>query len=160
MASLFDIVSKEVVLSDGDDHQLQGELSHQLLKIENSRRNLSHSSRSKHGSTHYPDLNLYRSILTDSDSVSGHSDIESSAGAERHVTPSTWLDNEEQRSSTERQRPVVKGNLTLANIRLYDNLNECFWQNLESHESKRNNSGNCSTMTFRTSETIRYAHRG
>ncbi len=36
MASLFDTVNKEVVPSNGDDHQLQGELSHQLLKTENS----------------------------------------------------------------------------------------------------------------------------
>ncbi len=34
--------------------------------------------------------------MTDNDSVSDHLDIESSAGAQRHVTPSTWLENEEQ----------------------------------------------------------------
>ncbi len=72
MASLFDTISKEVVHSDGDDHQLQGELNRQLLTTENSPRNLSHSGRSEHGSTRYPDLNLYRRILTDNDSVSGH----------------------------------------------------------------------------------------
>ncbi len=87
--------------SNGDDHQLQGELSRQLLTTENSRINLSNSGHSEHGGTHYPDLNLYRRILTDNDSVSGHSDIESSAGAEHHVMPSTWLENEERGISTE-----------------------------------------------------------
>ncbi len=130
MASLYDMVSKEVVPSEGDDQQLQGELSHQLLTTENSRRNLSNCGCSQHGSTHYPDLNLYRRILTDNDSVSGHQDIESSAVAEHHVMPSTWLENEEGGISTERQRPVVNGDLTLADARLYDNLNEHSWQNL------------------------------
>ncbi len=95
MASLYDTVSKEVVPSDGDDHQLQGELSHQLLTTENSRRNMIDSGRSEHESTHYPDLNLYRRILTDNNFVSGHSDIESSAGPEYNVTLATWLENEE-----------------------------------------------------------------
>ncbi len=63
---------------------------------------------------HYPDLNLYRRILTDNDSVSGLSDKESSAGAEHHVTLSTWLENEERGISTERRRPVVNSDLTLA----------------------------------------------
>ncbi len=101
------MVSKEEVPNDGDDHQLQGELSRQLLTTKNSQRNLSNSGRSEHGSTHYPDLNLYRRILMDNDSVSGHSDIESSAGAEHHVTPSTWLENEERGISTQRRIPVV-----------------------------------------------------
>ncbi len=100
MASLYDTVSKEVVPSDGYDHQLQGELSCQLLTTENSRRNFTDSGRSEHESTHYHDLNLYRRILTDDNSVTGHSDIESSAGAEYHVTPSIWLENEERGSST------------------------------------------------------------
>ncbi len=95
MASLFDTVSKEVVPSNGDDHQLQGKLSHQLLTPENSRRNLIDSGRSEHKSMHYPDLNLYRRILMDNNSVSGHSDIESSAEPEYHVTPAIWLENEE-----------------------------------------------------------------
>ncbi len=64
---------------------------------------------------HYPDLNLYRRILMDNDSVFGHSDIESRAGSEDHITASTWLENEDQRISTDRQRPVVNGDLTLAN---------------------------------------------
>ncbi len=102
MASLFDTVSKEVVSSDGDDHQLQGELSHQLLMPENSRRNLIHSGRLEHERTHYPDLNLYKRILTDNNSVSGHSDIESSAEPEYYVTPAIWLENEERGTSTER----------------------------------------------------------
>ncbi len=131
MVSLFDTVIKEVVYSDGDDLQLQGELSRQLLTTENSRRNLSNSGHSEHGSMHYPDLNLYRRILTDNDSVSGHSDIESSAGAEHHVSPSTWIENVERGIRTERRRPMVNGDLTLANTRLYDNLNERSWQNLK-----------------------------
>ncbi len=115
MASLYDTVSKEVVPSDGDDHQLQGELSHQLLMTENSRRNFTDSGCSEHESTHYPDLNLYRRILVDDNSVTGHSDIESSASPEYHVTPSIWLENEERATSTERRRPVVNGDLTLRN---------------------------------------------
>ncbi len=60
----------------------------------------------------------------DEHSVTSHSDIESSAGAEYHVTPSIWLENEERGNSTERRRPVVNGDLTLHNTRLIDNLNE------------------------------------
>ncbi len=66
----------------------------------------------------------------DYDSISGHSDIESSAGAEHCVTLSTWLENEEQGISTERRKPAVNSDLTLANARLYDNLNESSCQNL------------------------------
>ncbi len=58
MDSLYDTVSKEVVPSDGDDHQLQGELSRQLPRTENSRRNFTDSGHSEHESMHYPDLNL------------------------------------------------------------------------------------------------------
>ncbi len=94
MTSLYDAVGKEVDPSDGH-HQLQGELSHQLLMADSSCRNLSTSGRSEHGSTHYPDMDLYRKILTDNDSVFDHSDIESSACAQHHVMPSTWLENEE-----------------------------------------------------------------
>ncbi len=119
MASLYDTVSKEVVPSDGDDHQLQGELSHQLLTTENSWNNIIDSGRSEHESMHYPDLNLYWRILTDNNSVSGHSDIESSSEPEYHVTPTTWLENEDRGTSTERRRPVVNGDLTLCNARLY-----------------------------------------
>ncbi len=137
MASLYEMVSKEEVPSDSDDHQVQGELSRQLLTTENSRRNLSNSGRSEQGSTHYPDLNLYRRILTDNDSVSGHSDIESSADAERHVTPSTLLENEERGINTERRRPVVNGDLTLSNARLFNNLNEHSWQNLRKSRFKK-----------------------
>ncbi len=141
MASLDDTVSKEVVPSDGDDHQLQGELIRQLLTTEISQRNLSNPGRSEHGSTHYSDLNLYRRILTDNNSLSGHSDIESSAGAEHHATPSTWLENEEQVISTERRRPVVNRDLTLANIRLFNNLNEHSWQNLRKTWFKNEEQG-------------------
>ncbi len=79
MASLYDTVSKEVVLSDGDDHQLQCELSHQLLTTENQCRNVTDSGRSEQESMHCPDLSLYRRILTDEHSVTGYSDIESNA---------------------------------------------------------------------------------
>ncbi len=95
MTSLYDTVCKVVDPSDGD-HQLQGELSCQLLTADNSHRNLSTSGRSEHGSMHYPDMDLYRRILTDNDSVSDQSDIESSAEAQRHVTLSPWLENEER----------------------------------------------------------------
>ncbi len=101
MASLYDTVSREVVPSDGDDHQLQGELSCQLLTTENSHRNFADSGHSEQESMHYPDLNLYRRILTDEHSITGHSDIESSASAEYHVTSSIWLENEERGTSTE-----------------------------------------------------------
>ncbi len=155
MASLFDIVRKEVVPSDGDDQQLQGLLSRQLLTTENSRRNLSNSGRSVHGSTHYPDLNLYMRILMDNDSVSGDSDIESSAGAEHLVTPSTWLENEERGISTERQRPVVNGDLTLANARLYNNVNEHSWQNLRKLGFKKEEQWKLFDNDF--SDTLRLA---
>ncbi len=95
MSILYVTVGKEVDPSDGD-HQLQGELSRQLMTADNSRRNLSTSGRSEHVSMHYPDMDLYRRILTDNDSVSDHSDIESSAGAQCHVMPSIWLENKER----------------------------------------------------------------
>ncbi len=94
MTSVYDTVGKEVDPSDGD-HQLQVELSRQLLTADNSHRNISTSGHSEHSSTRYPDMNLYRRILTDNDSVSDQSDIESSADAQCHVTPSIWLGNEE-----------------------------------------------------------------
>ncbi len=71
-----------MVPSDGNDHPLHCDLSRQLLITLNSRRNFTVSGRSEHKSTHYPDLNLYRRILTDDNSVTGRSDIESSAGPE------------------------------------------------------------------------------
>ncbi len=111
MTSLYDTVGNEVDPSNGD-HQLLGELSHQLLTADNSRRNMSTSGRSEHRSTHYPDMDLYRRILTDNHSVSDHSDIESSAGAQLYVTPSTWLENEE------------RGVNAITNARLFNNLNE------------------------------------
>ncbi len=129
MTSLYDTVGKEVDPSDGE-HQLQGKLSRQLLTPDNLHRNLSTSGRSEHGSTHYPDMDIYRRILMDNDSVSDQSDIESSADAQRHVTPSTWLENKERGVNAGQRRPPVDGNLTIANARLFDNLNERSWQNL------------------------------
>ncbi len=77
-----------------------------------------------------PALNLYRRILTDNNSVSGHSDIESSAEPEYHVTPAIWLENKERGTSTEWWRPVVNNDLMLRNTQLYENLNERSLQNL------------------------------
>ncbi len=101
MASLYDMVSKQVVPSDGDDHQLQGELSRQLLMTENTRSNISESGHSEMESMRYPDLSLYQRILMEDDSVTGHSDIESHASPESQVMPSIWLENEERRSRIE-----------------------------------------------------------
>ncbi len=61
------------------------------------------SGRSEDESMHYRDLNLYLRILTDNNSVSGHSDIESSAGHEYHVTPRVSLENEERGTSKEQR---------------------------------------------------------
>ncbi len=66
----------------------------------------------------------------DNNSLSGHSDIESSAEPEYHVTPAIWLENEEGGNSTEHLRSVVNGDLTLHNARFYNNLYERSWQNL------------------------------
>ncbi len=55
MARLYDTVSKKVVLSDGDDHQLQGELSRQLLTTKNSGIFFTDTGCSEHESMHYPD---------------------------------------------------------------------------------------------------------
>ncbi len=135
MTSLYDTVSKEVDPSNGY-HQLQCELSRQLLTADNSYRNLSTSGHSEHGSTHYPDMDLYRRILTDNDSVYDQSDIESSADAQRHVMQSTWFENEERGVKAGQRRPPVDGDLTIANIRLFDNLNKRSWQNLRKSRIK------------------------
>ncbi len=85
-----------MVPSDGDDHQLQGEISRQLQTTAIP-------------SERYPDLSLYRTILTEDHYVTGHSDIESNAGPEYQETPSVWLENEERRSRQERRRLTVNG---------------------------------------------------
>ncbi len=80
MVGLYDIVCKEAVPSDGDDHQLKGETSHQLQTTGSP-------------SNYCPNLSLFMRIMTDNRSVTGHSDIESNAGPEYEVMPTIWLEN-------------------------------------------------------------------
>ncbi len=53
--------------------------------------------------------------MTDNDSVSDQSDIESSTDAQCYVMPSTWLENEEQGVNAGQSRPPVDSDLTIAN---------------------------------------------
>ncbi len=134
MASLYDNVSKEVIPSDGDDHQLQGELSNQLLTTENTCSNISESDHSEMESMRYPSLSLYRRILTDDESVTRHSDIESHAGLKPQVTPSIWLENEERRGRIERRRPLVNVDNSIRFPYLIEDMNECSWHRIrKSH---------------------------
>ncbi len=118
MATPYDTVCKEVVPSDGDDHQLQDEISLQLQTTANP-------------SEYYPNLRLYKRISTENHYVTGHSDIESNAGPEYQATPTLWHENEERESSRERRRPTVYGDRSLLNHQLCKNLNEPSWQRLK-----------------------------
>ncbi len=93
--------------------------------------------------------------MTDNNSVSGHSDIESSAEPEYDVTPAIWLENKEQGTSTERRRPVVNSDLTLHNAQLYENLNERSWQNLR--KSRIENDEQWKLFDNDVSDTLRLA---
>ncbi len=94
----------------------------------------------------------------DDNFVTGHSDIESSAGPEYHVTPLIWLENEERATGTERRRPVVNGDLTLRNARLIENLNEHSRHNLRKsrieNEEQRKLFNNDVLDTLRLADVI------
>ncbi len=100
MANLYDTECKEVMdTSDGDDHQLLGDGSRQLLRTEVA-------------NDYSANAALVRRLMQINDarktsrSTSDHSDVESLAKLEFRPTPKLWREIEERENGRDRYEPI------------------------------------------------------